>query len=61
MAALTRLRKAGEEVGLVVSTEETKVRLISNTLATVTDRDSAIKIMEKLCYSHTIQLKLHKA
>ena len=49
-APLTRLRKAGEEVCLVVSVEKTKIVPSSDTPATVTDGDSIIKIMEKVCY-----------
>ncbi|XP_056001730.1 uncharacterized protein LOC130048717 [Ostrea edulis] len=49
-AALTRLRGAGEEVGLVVSAEKTKVMPIGETSACVKDGESTTDKVEKFNY-----------
>jgi len=49
-AALTRLRKAGEEVGLVVSKEKTKAMPIGEVQATVKDDSQNIEVVSKFCY-----------
>jgi len=49
-ASLTRLRRAGEEVGLVVSTEKTKVMAIGETPASVKDGDLSIQQVDQFCY-----------
>ena len=49
-AALARLRRAGEEVGLVVSAEKTKVMSIGETSACVKDGESTLDKVEKFNY-----------
>jgi len=49
-AALRRLRRAGEEVGLVVSWEKTKVMPIGETPASVADDGHSIEVVSRFCY-----------
>ena len=48
--ALTRLQKAGEEVGLVVSAEKPKAMGIGDTIANVGDEGHTIKQVSSFCY-----------
>ena len=48
--ALVRLKRAGEEVGLVVSPEKTKVMAVGTTPANVSDDGRPIDQVEKFCY-----------
>ncbi|KAL6481095.1 hypothetical protein MHYP_G00091750 [Metynnis hypsauchen] len=48
--ALSRLRRAGEEVGLVVSTEKTKVMPVGQTEINVEDEGHPINKVETFCY-----------
>ncbi|XP_056006763.1 uncharacterized protein LOC130050564 [Ostrea edulis] len=50
IAALARLRRAGEEVGLVVSAEKTKVMPIGETSACVKDGESTINKVKTFNY-----------
>jgi len=48
--ALMRLRRAGEEVGLVVSAEKTKVMTFGDNIARVSDGDRTIEQVQRFCY-----------
>lgn len=48
--ALVRLKRAGEEVGLVISTEKTKVMSFGDTPANVSDGEHSIEQVQRFCF-----------